>query len=159
MTRNFGATTDRRKAERSLYLGNDLSDQLHVPVALPSREEFPVPLEYAVGWALKQVWTKWKGNKFLPLIGIELRFPARSFCSWIIVTKFNNNNNNNNNNVQCWVSWPLLITNCTVFGYSTEDAARIVNSFSFTISLTRNYNNSQLLPKLLRVYTFTIFIL
>jgi hypothetical protein len=41
----FWVMIDRLKSERSLYLSKDLNDQLHAPVALPSRKESPVPIE------------------------------------------------------------------------------------------------------------------
>jgi hypothetical protein len=65
-TRYLEALTDGLKAERRLYLSNDLTDQLHIPVTLPSRQEFPVLIEYAVGWDSKQVWTSTKDTNFCP---------------------------------------------------------------------------------------------
>jgi hypothetical protein len=41
----------------------EVSDQLHVPVALPPRKESDVPIGYEVGWASEAVWTLWNTEK------------------------------------------------------------------------------------------------
>jgi hypothetical protein len=65
----------------------EVSDQLHAPAALPSREGPMVPIGLETGRAPEQVWTRrWRGN-FPALAGIWTPdYPARSTAlyHWII---------------------------------------------------------------------------
>jgi hypothetical protein len=51
----------------------DVSNQLHVPAALPRRKEPPVSTPYDGQKAREQVWTRQGTGKYLLLAGIEPR--------------------------------------------------------------------------------------
>jgi hypothetical protein len=55
---------------RFLDLGTSWCVQIHVPAALPSGKESPVPTGQEARWALQPVWMKWR--KFVTLPGHKL---------------------------------------------------------------------------------------
>jgi hypothetical protein len=46
-----------------------MSGQLQVPAALLPGKQPPVPSQQEAGWALKSVWTLWRREKSLGLVG------------------------------------------------------------------------------------------
>jgi len=49
----------------------DTSSQFNTPLTLPLGREFPVPIEQEAWWVAEPVWSWWKKEKFLPVLGIE----------------------------------------------------------------------------------------
>jgi hypothetical protein len=50
-----------------------VSGQLHVPATLPSGKDPPPPIGEEVGWTPESVWTTWRRENFVILLGLELR--------------------------------------------------------------------------------------
>jgi hypothetical protein len=49
----------------------EVSGQLHTPASLPLRKELLIPIGEEAGWTTEPVWTLWRIEKSLALLGIE----------------------------------------------------------------------------------------
>jgi hypothetical protein len=61
------------------------SAQLYASAALTPREKPPVPSVQEAWWTPHSVWTLWRGEKCLPLLGIKPRLLCRQAHSLVTI--------------------------------------------------------------------------